>query len=1319
MGAQPGTAKPETPKPGTAAAKPETPKPDAVKPGTVKPEATSTEASVSGDQPASATSGDAAQAGAAGSSGQASQSAASGDAGEEVPLPSFLDTTDRRLKDARKPPSARQLSALRELEREYDNFSRTSRAYRDTVSSLVKREYHQRRRSRNEAYSRQIRSEERMEARERDNAIREFERFIRRYPDDPKYTPDAMFRLGELYFERSQVEFQQQDVSSNAESVLSSPDYGPTVDIYRQLIQRFPSYRHVDGAYYLIGYCLSEMGRFDEARLAWLNLVCSNYFRYDAESLAHLRAEQEDEENPDNKPLLERPALSLDGRKSGRPSAGEMTSYNDCTPVREGAEFLSETWFRIGELHFDDYGDPNALPLAISAYGMILRYPEDRNYNLALYKVAWAHYRSSNYPEAIRFFAKLVQWSDDKEKRTGQAGSELRPEALEYIAISLAYDDWNENQVADEFEGGTTGVAKVQDTRLVPQDRGWTPEVYYALGQIYFDEAKYPAAIKVWSMALERWKLHHRAPEIADMIARAYARDGRMEEAMQWRSKLADYAEGSEWWQANVDHPQEQRKAEQLAESAIIGAAIYQHQQAQSMRRRCVVEQDPELCSQAQRQYDLAAQAYRDYLDRYPNSPQAYELHFNLADAMYWSENYEGASREYASVRDSNLDDKYLPEAARGVVESVKRIYEQQQEAGGLSVREEAPKPSGTPLKVSRIRLPQLLERLGEARELYVARVAEERDKQRLRRAYYYNNTLLLYFYGFWPQARERFYEIFRERCKGAYADESGRVAWLNLRNMAIELKDTDEVERLGKEIKERQCTFNADPNAPVAVDCSDPNNKDEPQCLAGADLVNVRYRRAVDIFNQAEKAEGEEARKLYERASALLIRAVNDEPDHPEAPLALEKAAIALEKTQRYESAARLYQRIINEVGPRRGANEEEQGKLDAIMANAHFRLAYNANRFFDFDRAVGNYTVLADAQRFQRSEDAKIQEKREDALINSAIILERLGRYGRAASYYKRAASTTKDPDVRRQAYYSLAEIKYKQKDWNGTVKAMRDFIKRYGRDPKAGELVVQAHWRIAQARQKTGKRSDYDKALADVVQAYARSGQEPGSMAAEYAAQARFQLADRDMAKFEKFAIKVGKPRTMDAYVKTVVSQIDNGGNQAKKLAEGYASVPPYRRPKWTIAAFVRQGRVYEVLARAALNTPFAMPSDMQRQMRKLPVDQREDIRIQVEDRIRMALDEKVRPIECRAVARYALAARAAKAGNVDDEYTRVAIDRLQAYGDERIGECIADAQREDASFGAYQAGEFMRAPRGQGVRVEEGVAPPSLVTTKAAE
>ena len=111
-----------------------------------------------------------------------------------------------------------------------------------------------------------------------------------------------------------------------------------------------------------------------------------------------------------------------------------------------------------------------------------------------------------------------MQWSDDEEKRTGK-GSELREEAIQYLAIGFAYDDWNENQVADPLEGQKRGVERVQDAKLMPQDKPWTSDVYFRLGYVFFDEAKYPEAIETWKLALKRWPLDKQIPEVQNMIA--------------------------------------------------------------------------------------------------------------------------------------------------------------------------------------------------------------------------------------------------------------------------------------------------------------------------------------------------------------------------------------------------------------------------------------------------------------------------------------------------------------------------------------------------------------------------------------------------------------------------------------------------------------------------------------------------------------------------------------------------------------------------------------------------------------------------------
>lgn len=1194
-------------------------------------------------------------------------------------------------------PSAERVAALRALAEQGNGFARSGAAFRDTLGAILQGQHQRVRRARDAHYAGQISLEQEREDRARLLAIASFEQFVARYPGDVRYTPDALLRLGELYFERDAIG-QQARMNAylaerdrrldHAESlddlVEPAKDYSATLGVYQRIVSEFPTFAKIDGVFYLIGYCHDEMGESGLARQAWLNLVCANQYRY--------------------LPGAPAPAARASTAGSGDPFA-------NCVPSVPDSKFWAETWLRIGEYQFDFDFSPRGIPMVVGAYQKVLQRPQDRAFNLALYKLAWTYYRASRYPEAMAQFAKLVQWSEDQRQSSGK-GSELREEAITYLAIGFAYDDWNENQVSDPTEGMPRGIERVADPALLPQDRSWTRDVYFRLGSTYFDEARYPEAIAAWELALARWPLDARAPETRNSIAQAYTRRDELPAALAARAQLADYAQGGAWWEANKDHPAEQRRAEQLAEEALVNSALSYHQQAQAFRQRCVEQRDLALCSQAQELYRLAAAAYKGYVERYPNNPESYELEFNRADALYWSESYAEAAQSYATVRDSNLDDEHLAVAARLAVESEKRLVEVLSEKGELTVRTEPPVPSGTPPRLDPIALPEPLQRLARARETYLARVDVAHDSEHVRDAYFYNNAVLLYLYGYWPEARQRFWLEFSERCSGAKAGETGQTAWLNLRNMAASLQRDDEVRLLGEQVKTRACTFAAATAGASKLDCALAANKDAPACVAGQDLTNLKYRQAVAIFEQAEKAAPEQQPALYEQAASRLVAAVDAEPGHAQAPLALERAAIALERTSRFEAAGRLYQRILDDVAPRVGQNEEEQNALDAIVGNAYFRLAYNANRAFDVDRAVANYQKLADSDRFVKSKSEKVKEWREGALVNAAKALEFRQQYARAAEYYTRAAAQVADPAEQLAAHYRVAEMAFKLGQWSKAIAEMKAFIARHGSDAGAGELVVQAYARIAQARKAMGSVRDYQSARKDVVVAFQRSGQEPGTYAAEYAAQAQFEEVDEGGRAFDGFAVKPGSPATLEAYVKNVAARIEAGSAEAKQRAEAYNAIPPYRRPSWTLAAFVRQGRVYEVLAKAVLNTPFVVPADLQRKMRGLPEDSRDEIKIQVEDTIRQLLDSRVRPIECLAVARYALAARAARAGSIDSAYSREAFDRINAYGDERIAECIAQATQQDASFAAYQPGEFKRAPRGLNLDIASQTAPPPL-------
>ncbi len=370
------------------------------------------------------------------------------------------------------------------------------------------------------------------------------------------------------------------------------------------------------------------------------------------------------------------------------------------------------------------------------------------------------------------------------------------------------------------------------------------------------------------------------------MIARAYTRNQEMEEAITYRAALGDFGPSACrddpdcWWNQNVDHPSEQRNAEQLAENALINTAVHYHQEAQRLRRQCVEQQAPELCQQSSTAYQLAARAYRRYLDQLPEQPPG--LRAPATTSPTRSTGRRTTRRRPASmraVRDSNLDDTHLSESARRVVESLKRLRRRRQRERGRShIRDRAARgPGRRRPRVMPVAMPELLSahRAGP-RGLPGARrpSAGQRERPRGLRLQQRAAPLLCTATG-----RRRGSASSASTTSAATAPTPTRpasVAWLSLRNMAVQLQQDEEVERLApRRASERQCTFTPDGRARQRESTARDRRRTRSTRAAApwATYQRLRYQRALDIFRQAEAASGDEQRQLYEQAATMLVQ--------------------------------------------------------------------------------------------------------------------------------------------------------------------------------------------------------------------------------------------------------------------------------------------------------------------------------------------------------------------------------------------------------------------------------------------------------------
>jgi cellulose synthase operon protein C len=418
-----------------------------------------------------------------------------------------------------------------ELEQAVRGFEEEGRSYRSEVQQIVKKEFDEKRRFLGDHYEQAIKDLEVLERNEREAAIGRFEEFLARYPDDPQYTPDAMFRLAELYYEKANDDFAlaiavHREVAKKALAEGRDPppepmkSYAPSIALYQRLITGFPDYRFTHGIYYLLAYCLGEMGQGEEAQAAYATLI---------------------ERFPES-------------------------------------SFVPEAWVRLGDWHFDEV-KPDSLARAAEAFSKMYRYPEHPLYARAIYKLGWTYYRMDDFQRAVGSFSKLLDYYVAAAKKTGEKpNGDVWPESIQYTAISFADERWGGVEKARAFFASIGG-------------RPYEGEIYAHLGDVYFEETKYGQAVAAYKAVLEQDPLSAEAPKIQAKIVLCWSRDRQFDkEAAEREALVAAYGEGTPWWEKNKGDPDLVAAVRELSEKSLLRAASFHHAQAQQYKGEAKLE---------------------------------------------------------------------------------------------------------------------------------------------------------------------------------------------------------------------------------------------------------------------------------------------------------------------------------------------------------------------------------------------------------------------------------------------------------------------------------------------------------------------------------------------------------------------------------------------------------------------------------------------------------------------------------------------------------------------------------------------------------
>jgi TolA-binding protein len=781
------------------------------------------------------------------------------------------------------------------------------------------------------------------------------------------------------------------------------------------------------------------------------------------------------------------------------------------------SRFVPEAWMRQAEYAFDDVQNPTAsLHAAVAAYKRVLEFPDQPLYDKAMYKLGWAYYRLDEFQSAVEAFARLLDYYAKGE--AGEKTNDLQNEALQYAAISFADESWG-------------GVERAKAFFRAYGDRPYERDIFKRMGDIFYDQTKAEAAVAAYKRAIELDPLHPDAPLIQAKIVQTWERDRAFDKQTLERDRLVlAYGKGSPWYKANKDNAEALLAVRDLTEQALRDAAIYHLQQALAYQRDKKVEL-------AFTEFKTAARTFGEYLERYPHAKDVYELTYYYADALYSSLQFLLAGKQYELVRDMVIEHTHEHEAAHAAVLSYQNEIDRQLAQKLIPPRPVLKSTDRKDVVPVAEPLPALYLDFVRASDAFVNLYPQDP----LAPAIAYKAAEMYYVFSELNEARCRFKDVIVRYPRSDVAQYAANLTietylatkdWAHVTEATAELLEhSGGVVQKGSELEKTLVKFQ----------------------LAG-------------IFKLAQQ---EMDAGHYDRAGALFLELVKKNPQHEFADKALNNAAVCYEKTRRFDSAMRTYERIFSEY------------PKSTLADQALFRVASDAEQSYDFDKAVSRYQLLVD--KYPTSKN------RAGALYNAARLLEGLQRYPEAARTYRRYAELfPKEPDAP-QNLFRAALVFEKEKDYPSAIRAFEEFIKKFERDRAQAELVVQARLKIALAYGAMGDEKRRVEMLKETVKTYDRLHLGPDKpLAADAAAEAQFDLLEDQFKAYDRMKIQGSK--------NVLARSFKEKTEAAKRLRNAYAEIPRFKRPEWTLAAFYRRASVLEHFANSIYDAP--VPPEIKR-------------------------------------------------------------------------------------------------------------------------
>lgn len=285
------------------------------------------------------------------------------------------------------------------------------------------------------------------------------------------------------------------------------------------------------------------------------------------------------------------------------------------------SRYRDEAQFRRGEMLFT----LRQYAKAEQAFAATMRAGRDTPYyERSLYMHGWTLFKQAKLEEALASFFTLF---DLKLAGKGDAELEDLP-GLTRADREVVEDTFRVASLALENLQGAATIPAFIDS---PKRREYEFRVYQQLGELYLKQDRIKDAADTFAAFAQRQPLHARAPSMQARVIDIYAKGGFETLALEAKkSYVARYGARSEFARAN---PAAWQASLPLVKTHLAELARHYHAAAQKSRKRD--------------DYQEAVRWYRDYLDAFPDDPQAAHNNFLLAELLFEDARFAEASVEY------------------------------------------------------------------------------------------------------------------------------------------------------------------------------------------------------------------------------------------------------------------------------------------------------------------------------------------------------------------------------------------------------------------------------------------------------------------------------------------------------------------------------------------------------------------------------------------------------------------------------------------------------------------------------------------------